>query len=135
MPKMSAYELLALAIGFEIAATLGLRASHGLDRIWVLVFVAIGYVCSFTMLGLAMRAGLNLNIGYAIWSAMGTAVIAVLSWLLFGETLSVKAGFGVLLVLVGVVLIHVGDDHGTHAADPAVHTHSSTNGVTDAEHP
>jgi small multidrug resistance pump len=132
---MSAYEFLALAIGFEIASTLGLRASDGLDRIWVLVFVAIGYICSFTMLGLAMRAGMNLNIGYAIWSAMGTAVIAVLSWILFGETLSVKAGFGVLLVLVGVVLIHVSDDHSPPAAGPAVHENSLTNGVTDAEHP
>mgnify|MGYP006206294991 CR=1 FL=1 len=59
---MSTYLLLAIAIAFEIAATMGLKASDGFSRVGVTVLVVIGYVCSFALLGLALKQGLEVSV-------------------------------------------------------------------------
>ena len=105
---MSTYLLLAIAIAFEIAATMGLKASDGFSRVGVTVLVVIGYVCSFALLGLALKQGLEVSVGYAVWSATGTAMVAVLGVLIYRETLSPLAVAGIAIVVIGVVLIHVG---------------------------
>lgn len=105
---MSAYALLALAIGFEIAATLGLKAADGFSRVGISVLVALGYTCSIGLLGLSLKQGLNLSIGYALWAAVGTAAVAVLSVWIFRESLSPMAIVGIAIVILGVVLIEVG---------------------------
>jgi small multidrug resistance pump len=105
---MSAYLLLVLAIGFEIAATLGLKASDGWSRPGISVLVALGYVASIGLLGLSLKQGLNLSIGYALWAAVGTAAVAVLSVWIFSERLGPLTIAGIAIVIVGVVLIEVG---------------------------
>ena len=110
-----AYPLLALAIGCEVVATLALRATSGFTRLAPSVGVVVGYVACFFFLGLALKAGLNLNVGYAIWSGVGTAVIAVVSTVLFDERLTTAGLLGIALVIAGVVLVHVGS--GTSGAD------------------
>lgn len=105
---MSAVQLLVLAILFEVGATLCLKASDGFSRAGFSALVVVGYVCSFAALGLALKNGLDLSTGYAIWSAAGTSLIAVLGVWVFRESLSPTAVLGVVLIVVGVVLVHVG---------------------------
>jgi small multidrug resistance pump len=105
---MSAYLLLVLAIGFEVASTLGLKASDGWTRPGISVLVAVGYVASLGLLGLSLKQGLDLSIGYALWAAVGTAAVAVLSVWIFREQLTPMAIAGIAVVILGVVLIEVG---------------------------
>lgn len=111
----AAYSLLGLAIGCEVVATLALRATSGFTRLAPSIAVVIGYVACFFFLGLALKAGLDLNVGYAIWSGAGTAVIAVVSTILFDERLTPAALAGIALVIGGVVLVHVGSGTGHEA--------------------
>jgi small multidrug resistance pump len=51
----------------------------------------------------------SLEIGtvYAIWAAAGTALIAIIGILFFGESLPWGKILGLVLVIVGVVLLKV----------------------------
>jgi small multidrug resistance pump len=101
--------LLALAIGFEVTATLALKASAGGARAATLALVVPGYALAFWLLGQSLRA-LPVGIAYALWAGLGTAGVAVLGWLLFGEALRAPALLGIAFVVAGAGLlsVHVG---------------------------
>jgi small multidrug resistance pump len=94
--------LLALAIGTEIAATTALKASDGLTRLVPSIVVAVGYVASFVLLAKALKS-LDVGVAYAIWSGVGTAVVAALGVLLFAESMSVAKAFWIAVIVVGVI--------------------------------
>ena len=106
-----AYAFLALAVVFEVAATLALRMAAGGPprgrRRWYLV-VAPGYVVAFSALTLALREGLALGVAYGIWTAAGVAATAVLSRVLFGEVLDRTMVLGIALIGAGVLLVELG---------------------------
>ncbi|WP_433609746.1 DMT family transporter [Prescottella agglutinans] len=106
---MSAYGLLAGAIACEIVATLSLKAADGFSRLLPSVIVVIGYATAFALLGFALQRGLDVGVGYAIWSAVGTTAVAILGVLLFRESLSFMAIGGIALIIAGVVLIELGN--------------------------
>ena len=98
---------LALAIAFEVTATLTLRAAtHGRRR-WYAV-VVVGYLLSFGALTLALDVGLGIGAAYGIWSATGVAVTAVASRVLFDEPLTVVMALGIVLIAGGVLFIETG---------------------------
>ncbi|MDH6283619.1 DMT family transporter [Prescottella agglutinans] len=107
---MNAYGLLAGAIACEIVATLSLKAADGFSRLLPSVIVVIGYASAFALLGFALQRGLSVGVGYAIWSAVGTTVVAILGVLFFKESLSLPAIAGIALIVVGVVLIELGSN-------------------------
>ena len=105
-----AWLFLAGAIGFEVAATLSLRmATHG-RKLWFVAVIA-GYIVAFTMLALALYAGMALGVGYGIWAACGVALTAILSKLLFDEPFSWIMAAGIALVVGGVLLVELGAAH------------------------
>lgn len=114
---MSAYGLLAGAIVCEIVATLSLKAADGFSRLLPSVIVVIGYAAAFALLGFALQRGLDVGVGYAIWSAVGTTAVAILGVLLFRESLSVTAIGGIALIILGVVLIELGSGTTTRSPD------------------
>ena len=93
---------LALAIATEIAATTALKASDGLSRLAPSVVVVIGYVSSFVLLARALRS-IEVGVAYAIWSGVGTAVVAALGVLLFAETMTPMKVVWIGVIIVGVV--------------------------------
>ncbi|MDI9948067.1 MULTISPECIES: DMT family transporter [Rhodococcus] len=125
---MIAYVLLAGAIVCEIVATLSLKVSEGFSKLPPSLLVVIGYVCSFTLLGLALNRGLPVSVGYAIWAAAGTTIVAILGVVFFRESLSGVAIAGLALIVVGVGLLNLGSTgHGTSsnpASDDEVSTQS-----------
>ncbi|MFI6432587.1 DMT family transporter [Rhodococcus oryzae] len=114
---MNAYALLAGAIACEIVATLSLKAADGFSRPLPSIVVVIGYAASFTLLGFALARGLNVGVGYAIWSGVGTTVVAILGVLIFRDTLSANAIGGIVLIVAGVVLLNIG--HGGNPEESA----------------
>ena len=94
------------AIGTEIAATVSLKASDGFTRLWPSVVVVVGYVASFALLSQALKH-LEVGVAYAIWSAVGTAAVAVLGIWLFGESASVLKAFWIAVIVVGVIGLQV----------------------------
>lgn len=94
--------LLGLAIGTEIAATTALKASDGLSRFAPSVVVVVGYVASFVLLARALKT-LDVGVAYAIWSGVGTAVVAALGVLLFSESMTIGKAFWIGVIIVGVI--------------------------------
>ncbi|HIW28942.1 MAG TPA: QacE family quaternary ammonium compound efflux SMR transporter [Candidatus Luteococcus avicola] len=99
--------LLSSAIVTEVAATLCLRMV-ALGRRWFYVPVGAGYVLAFTFLSLALREGLPLGVAYGIWSAVGVALTAIATRVLFQEPLTRLMAFGIALIMLGVLLIELG---------------------------
>lgn len=107
---MSAYIFLALAICSEVAATLCLRMASVASRFWWIGVVA-GYVFAFTMLSKTLAAGIALGVAYGMWAAVGVALTALLSRILFKETLTWVMVLGLAFIVGGVLLVELGAMH------------------------
>jgi small multidrug resistance pump len=105
------WALLAGAISTEVAATLSLRASVD-NSVWLVVVIA-GYLTSFILLTLVLRAGVPVGVAYGIWGALGTAVTAVLAAVLFGDPFTWPIVAGIGLIIAGVLLV----EFGSHRAE------------------
>lgn len=92
-------------IVIEVFATLALRASDGFRKRQWIVPVLLGYVCSFSLVWLALHLGMPVGIAYGVWSACGVALVAVLARLLFGEPLTPLMLAGITLIIAGVLTI------------------------------
>lgn len=101
------YLLLAGAIAAEVAATTAMKYSAGFSRLWPSLVTALGYVVSFALLAQTLKT-VQIGTAYAIWAGVGTATIAVLGLLLFGEALSATRVAGILLIIGGVVVLNLG---------------------------
>ena len=97
---------LAIAIAAELAATSNLKASEGFTRLVPSVVVVVGYAVAFYFLGLSLRT-IPIGVAYAIWSGVGTAVIAVVGFLVFHERLSPGQIAGIGLVVLGTLLLRL----------------------------
>ena len=102
--------LLATAILLEVTGTLALRAATTGRRAWYAV-VGVGYVGAFAALSITLAAGLPLGIAYGIWAAVGVALTAVASHVLFDEPLTPVMGAGIALIAAGVLLVELGAGH------------------------
>ena len=106
------YLFLALAIVAEVIGTTFLKVTSGEKAAWwAYVIVGVGYVVAFVMLSLSLGRGVPLGIAYAIWAGVGVVAVAVISWLVFHETLSWQQIVGMALVAGGVVLLETGAKH------------------------
>jgi small multidrug resistance pump len=99
---------LGLAIAFEVIGTIALRYSNGFKVLLPSVLVVIGYGASFYFLALALKQRVPLSSAYAIWSAVGTAVIAAAGVLLFSERINALKIIGIAAIIVGVVALNLG---------------------------
>ncbi len=98
--------LLIAAIAVEVAATLALRASQ--DHSAWLVVVVTGYVGSFILLTMVLRAGMPVGVAYGIWGASGTAATAVLAAAIFDDPFTWPIAAGIALIIAGVLLVEFG---------------------------
>ncbi|MEV4623324.1 multidrug efflux SMR transporter [Asanoa sp. NPDC049573] len=96
------------AILSEVAATLSLRASAGFTRIVPTVILVVGYAFSFFALSQALKLGMNIGVAYAVWSAIGVALIATIGVVFLRESLSPIQVGGLVLIIAGVVALELG---------------------------
>lgn len=106
------YLFLALAIIGEVIATTFLKFTSGDRQVWwAYPIVGVGYVFAFAMLSLTLSRGVPLGIAYALWAGIGVVLVAIISWLLFHETLTWIQLVGMALVIAGAILLEVGAKH------------------------
>lgn len=104
---MSAYVLLALSIVSEVFGSSMLKIANGFKRLLPTFGVIVGYSLAFYSLSLSLKT-LPLGIAYAIWAGVGTALTATVGVTIYKETFTIKKGFGLVLIISGVVLLNVG---------------------------
>lgn len=103
---MQKWIFLIVAIISEVIATSALKSSAGFTRLWPSIIVIAGYSSAFYFLSLTLNV-IPIGIAYAIWSGVGVALIALISWLYFHQPLDFAAVIGLLLIVVGVIVINV----------------------------
>ena len=101
-----AWPALGGAVISEVSATLALRLA--LNQPGFYVMVGIGYALAFILPSLTLKAGMPLGVAYGLWGALGVALTAVLSMLVFGEPITVLVALGIALIMAGVLLVEVG---------------------------
>lgn len=99
------YLFLSLAIIANVIGTVFMKLSLGLKKLWPSILLFVCYLISF----IAMTFALNyMELGklYAIWSGIGTLMVAVIGFVYFDETFDVRKGIFLLLIIIGIVGIH-----------------------------
>jgi small multidrug resistance pump len=101
---------LSLAIASEVIATLALKASEGFSKPLPSAIVVVGYGLSFFLLALVLK---HFSVGttYAIWSAVGTAAIALIGIAAYGEGVNVLKIASLGLIILGVVGLNAAGAH------------------------
>jgi small multidrug resistance pump len=101
---------LFLAIILEVAATVLMKLSNGLTRISPTVGMFVLYGLSFIPMTIALKE-MEIGAVYAIWSAVGTALVAVLGVLIFHEPASTLKAVAIVLIIAGVVCLNISGAH------------------------
>jgi small multidrug resistance pump len=104
------YLTLAGAIAAEVAATTAMKYSEGFSKFWPALLTVVGYLLSFLLLAQTLKT-VGIGTAYAIWAGAGTAAIALIGLVLFGEALTPVRIAGILLIVAGVVLLNLGGAH------------------------
>ncbi len=93
---------LALAIACEIAGTTCMKLSESFTRLVPSVLVFILYGGTLAAMTMAMKY-LEIGLVYAVWSGVGTAIIAMIGIVVFNESLSAPKIACIALIIAGVV--------------------------------
>ena len=98
---------LIAAIILEVSGTTCMKLSQGFTRVLPSVLLFIFYGLSFTCLTLVLKK-VDVSIAYAIWSGLGTAIIASIGILFFQESLSLLKVVSLALVIIGIIGLNLG---------------------------
>ncbi len=103
-----AWMILAAAILFEVAGTVSLKLADGFTRLGPSLAIIPFYGISLVLLAIALKT-IPVSTAYAIWSALGTAAIAIIGIVAFREPATAIKLVSLILVVVGVIGLHMGD--------------------------
>jgi len=103
---MNPWLILCLSIALEVCGTVCLKLSQGMSRPLPVLGLVLFYLSAFALMSISLKS-LEIGTVYAIWAAAGTALIAIMGILFFGESFPWGKIVGLILVITGVVLLKV----------------------------
>jgi small multidrug resistance pump len=98
---------LAGAILLEIAGTTSMKLSHGFTRTLPSVLLFVFYALSFALMTVAVKR-IDMSVSYAIWSGVGTALVALIGVFWFRESLTGVQVASIVLIIAGVIGLRAG---------------------------
>jgi small multidrug resistance pump len=102
---------LILAIVLEVSGTTSMKLSQGFTRTLPSVLMFLFYGLSLSALTLALKT-IDVSVAYAVWSGLGTALIAAVGVLWMKEPLNTLKVVSLMLIIIGVIGLHVsGTEH------------------------
>ncbi len=103
---MNPWLLLAFAILLELSGTICLKLSYGFSRLVPSIGVVCFYLGSFALMAQSLKS-LEVGIVYAIWAGVGTALIAIVGVLAFGESVTAFKILGLLMIIGGTLFLRM----------------------------
>jgi multidrug transporter EmrE-like cation transporter len=101
--------LLGLSVAADAAATAYLKISgdriDGLGFFWAAVAGVVAFAPSIVLFGYALKTGPSYIATVGIWAVGVYTINAVLGFLAFGDTFSIRAAIGIVLACVTVILL------------------------------
>ncbi len=98
---------LVLAILLEVSGTTCMKLSEGFTRLLPSILLFVFYLLSFGMLTLALKK-IDVSVAYAVWSGVGTALIATIGVLWFKEPATAMKLISLGLIIAGVIGLNLG---------------------------
>ncbi|MCY0977125.1 multidrug efflux SMR transporter [Chryseobacterium wangxinyae] len=99
------YVFLSLAIILEVIGSSFMKASNGFTKAGPSVITVLAYLICFFFLSQALKS-IPLGIAYAIWGGLGIVLTAIVSVVVFRQTLDIPAIIGITLIVAGVVVMN-----------------------------
>jgi len=99
------YLFLALAIILEVIGSSFLKASNGFSKIIPTSITVVAYIACFFFLSQALKH-IPLGIAYAIWGGLGIVLTAIISVVIFKQSLDLPAIIGIILIVSGVFVMN-----------------------------
>ncbi len=103
-----AWLIMSGAIFLEVSGTVCLKLAEGFTRLVPSLAIVPLYGGSLALLAIALKT-LPVSTAYAVWSALGTAIVAVIGIMYFREPVNAVKVASLILIIVGVVGLHMGD--------------------------
>lgn len=101
---------LSVAIIFEVIGTTQLKRTEGNFFTTSGMLMLLFYAVSFFMLTQALKNDIEVGVGYAIWSGVGTALIAIVGVTMFNEQASVMKFLCIAMIIIGVIGLKLNSD-------------------------
>ena len=98
--------MLVVAIVLEVVGTTNMKLSEGFSKLVPSVLVLFFYALSIVALTFAVNR-LDVSVAYAVWSGMGTALVAMIGIWFFQESLTITKLIALELIIVGVAMLHL----------------------------
>jgi len=102
--------LLVLAIVIEVISTALLPRAQGFTHLTWSAVVLTGYGMSIWLLAIVVRT-LPVSVAYAVWSGLGTAIVAVIAFFFLGESMTPLKAASLAMIVVGVVGLNLAGAH------------------------
>ena len=106
VPTLKTHILLLTAILAEVIATSALKSSECFTRPLPSLLVVTGYATAFFLLSATLKT-LPLGVAYALWSGIGTALVAVAGWMFYRQQLDLPAVAGITLIIAGTLVLNL----------------------------
>jgi len=103
--------LLIAAICMEVCGTTCMKLSDGFSKWIPSVLIFVFYALAFILMTFAIKK-LDLSITYAIWSGVGTFLIALIGLFWFKEPLTILKASSMILVIAGIVGLNLSSSGG-----------------------
>jgi small multidrug resistance pump len=107
---MSPAILLVLAIVSEVIGTVLLRVSDGMSKLVPSLGMLAAYGVSIYLLARVLKH-LDIGFTYAVWSGVGTAMIAVIGFAVWDEPMGMLKVLSIGAVIAGVIGLNVSAAH------------------------
>lgn len=95
---------LFLAIVAETLGTSFLKMSNGFSQFLPSILAILCFLVALFLSSIVLKF-LPVGIVYAIWSGLGIALVTIVGYLFFKQSLDLPALIGIALILLGVVVI------------------------------
>lgn len=99
------YLFLVLAIVFEVVGSSFMKTSNGFSKLLPTAVTVLAYITCFFFFSQALKS-INLAIAYAIWGGLGIVLTAMISVVVFKQSLDIPAIIGIVLIVAGVIVMN-----------------------------
>jgi len=100
--------MLSLGILFEVLGTICMKYAEGFTKLIPSVLVFVFYGISLAALVFVLEK-MEVSIAYGIWASAGTALIAIIGIMFFGETVSPAKIISISLIIIGILGLEIFD--------------------------
>ena len=100
---------IVFAIILEVSGTVSMNFSSNFTKLISSISIIVFYAASFVALTFAIKK-IEISVAFAVWSGVGTALIALIGILYFKEAATMRKIASIFLIIAGVVGLKVGSN-------------------------